>query len=163
MDFHAVTSFFSSLPLDWVILAGFAALAIFDSMRAGPGRAIIFSLAFPLVLVFLQYLPSAQFIDGFLKQFTTPLSQTIIIFILFGALALMIGRMMESFSMESGQIIQSVIAGVSAAIVFAVIWTQLPALTYIWHFNDQVTHLFGETYRFWWLLLAYAGLGFSRA
>lgn len=162
MDIHAVGNFFSHLPLDWVILALFVALVAFDTMRAGPGRAVVFSLAAPLTVLFLQYLPTAQYIDGFLKGFSSSLSQAVIALTVFAALALIISRMMDSFSSDAGRLIQSLVAGVCAALVLAVVWTQLPALSALWHAGAQVQGLFGGTYRFWWLLLAYIGLGFSR-
>ncbi len=156
------TDFFSNIPLDWVIIGGFALLAALDCVRSGVRRVSQVALAFPLAALLMQSLPQAFILGEAAAQFTTPLMQALLLGFVFAVLYVLIGRVGISWGSEAGQTIQAALAGVAAAGVVATMWVATPALDSLWHFGPQVQEIFGEAYRFWWLLGAYGALAYIR-
>lgn len=163
MDTGALQSVSSltALPIDWLIIGVFAALLSFDAMRSGSARAAALAIALPLTQILLAALPSAIFAGSIASQFPEGRGQALLFAIVFALLFLAVYRIVYSFS-DMGGMLQGVIAGVSAAAIAVVIWLQVPALESVWHFGPQVHALFGEPYRFWWLVAAYFGLASFR-
>ncbi len=160
---ETVTSFFSSVPLDYFILGGIVLFIALDSLRSGIGRACAIAVALPLSMLLYPLLKSAILLGSATFLFATPISQALTfggVLVLSYFLARRMG--LEFIDGGMGEPIQAIIAGISIAIIFTVIWLQLPALDTLWHFNDQITALFAEKFRLWWLFGAYAALTFAR-
>lgn len=156
-------AFFSGIPLDYVILGGIVLVIALDSLRSGIGRACAIAVALPLTMLLYPLLKSGVLTSSATFLFETPLSQALT----FGALLIVSYFLARRMGLEfidggMGEPIQAIIAGISIAIIFTVIWIQLPALDTLWHFSDQITSLFTEKFRLWWLLASYAALAFAR-
>ena len=162
MDFSAWGSTFSALPMDWIIIAILIALIALDTLRSGTARAAALMLSLPAALFLTGVLPKAALIGPASAQFTAPLAQVAIFVIIFGALYIVAHRTIFSYS-EGAPVIQAIITGLAATIVLVVVFLQVSALQSLWSFGPQVQAVFGEAYRFWWLLLSYAALAFVRS
>ncbi|MBI4079817.1 hypothetical protein HY414_01130 [Candidatus Kaiserbacteria bacterium] len=162
MNFDAVMSTVTSIPIDWFIIGGFALVAALDCVRSGAKRVTQLALAFPLAALLMQSLPNAYILGGIASQFSTPLMQALLLGVLFVALYLFIGRIGLSWGGGEGQTIQAAIAGVAAAGVVMTMWIATPALQSLWQFGPQIQEIFGETYRFFWLIGAFAALAYVR-
>lgn len=162
MNLDSITSFFVSIPVDWMIIGGFALLAALDCVRSGARRVSQLSLAFPLSALLMQSLPGVYILGDIASQFSTPLMQALILGILFVALYLFLGRIGLSWGGEAGQPIQAALAGVAATGIVVTMWVATPSLQSLWQFGPQVQEVFGETYRFFWLIGAFAALAFVR-
>lgn len=163
MDFDAIIATLSALPIDWVIIAGFAILASFDVMRAGPGRISALALALPVALLLTSTFPRAAFLEQVAIQAATSLLSGIVFLIFAVALFFLLRRMDTSYGIEYGQPMQSVLAGCAATAILVVVWLEVPALQSLWQFGSDVQTIFGEGYRFWWLIGSYASLAFVRS
>lgn len=162
MDFEALKSAFVALPIDWVIIAVFAIIASFDAMRKGPGRISALALALPVALLLTSAFPRAAFLEQIATQASTPLLSAVVFLIFAVALFFLLRRMDTSYGIEYGQPLQSVLAGCAATAILVVVWLEVPALQSLWQFGDDVQKIFGEGYRFWWLISSYASLAFVR-
>ncbi|MBI2612696.1 hypothetical protein HYW59_02695 [Candidatus Kaiserbacteria bacterium] len=163
MNFDSVISAVTNIPIDWMIIGGFALLAALDCVRSGARRVSQLTLAFPLAALLMQSLPQAYLVGDIAKQFSTPLMQALLLGALFVALYIFIGRIGLSWGGEEGQTIQAAIAGVAAAGIVVTMWVATPSLMSLWHFGPQVQEIFGETYRFFWLLGAFAAFAYVRS
>lgn len=162
MDFNAWGAVFTQWPTDWFIIGAVAALMALDALRSGSARAASLALSLPVTLFLLEALPEAMFVGPMVAGLTSPMEQLVIFVVLFVAAYLGAHRIIFTFS-DGGGVVQAIIAGLAGAIVLIVVWLQVPGLQSIWHFGDQVQAVFGEAYRFWWLVAAYAGLAFVRS
>lgn len=162
MDLSGIGNFFAYIPLDWIIIAALAILLAFDCLRSGTKRVIALSLAFPLAYLLFASISSARFLSSLSAQSASPMLQSL----LFGAILVGMYFMMRRISSGYGRseiaLAQSAIASLAASAIVIVIWLQVPALQSIWHFGPQIQAVFGEAYKFWWLLAAYAALAFVR-
>lgn len=161
MDIHALTSFFQHIPLDWILIAIFFALATFDALRSGVTRAAALTLALPITGLFLQYMPNTAYLAVFDKQFSAPVPAAVMSAVVFVILFMLINRMTDSFG-DSGHILQAALAGAALTAVVLVVWLEIPALNAVYHFGPQVQTVFGAAYRLWWLLAAYIALAYVR-
>ena len=147
--------------MDWIFIFGFATLTALDAIRTGPARAIALVLSLPASLLVMQQLPEAFFLGALFAQFTAPLAQLA----MFGAIAVLLyiatHRLIFTFSNGIAPL-QALMVGFAAAAVVLVVWFQVPALDGLWHFGDQVRAVFGEAYRFWWLMASYVILAAAR-
>ena len=162
MDFGAAANIFTQWPVDWILIGAFAAFAALDAMRNGPTRATSLMLSLPAALLLVANLPNALFIGTLVAQFTTPLAQAGVFAVVAVALYFVIHRVIFTFSSGLPPI-QSLIAGLAAAIVVVVVWLQVPGLDAVWNFGDQVRAVFSEAYRFWWLAASYIALAVVRS
>jgi len=163
MNLDAAASIVSSVPIDWMIIGGFTLLAALDCVRSGARRVSQLSLAFPLAALLMQSLPQAYILGDIASQFSTPLMQALLLGVVFVSLYILIGRIGLSWGGEAGQTIQAAMAGVAAAGIVVTMWIATPALSSLWLFGPQIQEIFGETYRFWWLIVSYAALAFVRS
>lgn len=163
MNLDAITSVFSSVPTDWLILGVFAILAAFDILRNGARRASTAALALPVALLLFVTTENTVFIGEIVRQFSTPVLQAVLIGILFAAMYVAIARIGLSWGSEAGQTIQAAVGGVALTAIIATLWLATPALQEVWQFGPQVQEIFGESYRFFWLLGSYAALAFVRS
>ncbi|MBI2610413.1 hypothetical protein HYW60_00540 [Candidatus Kaiserbacteria bacterium] len=166
MDFSSgytlVANFFSAIPTDWFIIGGIVLLSAFDCVRTGVRRVSQIALAFPLSALLMQNLPKAFILGEAAAQFSTPLMQALLLGFVFAVLYVLIGRIGISWGGEEGQPIQAALAGVASAGIVTTMWIATPALDSLWHFGPQVQEIFGEAYRFWWLLGSLAALAYVR-
>lgn len=161
MDIHAVLSIFQHIPLDWIAIAIFFALATFDALRSGVTRAAALTLALPITALLIDYMPNTAYLSVFAKQFSAPVPAAVMAAVTFVILFMLINRMTDSFG-DSGHILQAVLAGAALTAVVLVVWLEIPALTTVYHFGSQVQAVFGAAYRLWWLLAAYITLAYVR-
>ncbi len=146
-----------------MIIGGFTLLAALDCVRSGARRVSQLSLAFPLAALLMQSLPQAFILGDVADQFSTPLMQALLLGVVFVSLYILIGRIGLSWGGEEGLAIQAAIAGVAASGIVVTMWIATPPLQSLWHFGPQVQEIFGETYRFWWLLGSFAALAYLRS
>jgi hypothetical protein len=156
------TNLLAHWPTDWIILGAAAALIALDALRSGPSRAVTLALVAPAAFFFQSLLPNAAYLGSATSGFQFAHKELVIFVIVFVLLYIVIHRMVFSFSDTAGPF-PALIAGIAGAIVLIITWQQVPALDSLWHFGAQVQAVFAESYRFWWLLVAYAGLAFARS
>ena len=163
MTLDAATGFFSYVPTDWIIIVVLAIFIAFDALRSGFGRVTALALSLPATLFLAGSLSQARILSGVAGQFSTPLLKAVLFGIVFAAAYLLVRRMAPSYATGSGEVIQALLAGVAGTITLVVVWLLVPELQSIWHFGSQVQAVFGEAYRFWWIVGSYAVLGFARS
>ncbi len=162
MSFQTVTVFFTHIPTDWIILFALAVFIAFDTLRSGASRAIALALALPLTLVVATNLSDTAILGGVLGAKASPAVQAMAISLVFAVSFYVMLRISRRFSDNSSYPLQALVAGVAAAAALVVFWIQIPSLESVWKFGPQVQHIFGATFRVWWLLGAYAALAFIR-
>ncbi len=162
MDWHALVSVFSNIPLDWVIIAVFAVIMAADALRGGPSRATALALALPLTLLVADALPDARLMGSIAAQLTSPVISAVFDGILLVIVFICMYRIVDTYGVDSSHPIQALLSGIAIAAIAVVVWLQIPALDSVWHFGPQIQSIFGEVYRFWWLLIAYIALAFAR-
>ena len=158
-----ITSILHTLPLDWVILGGIVVVIGIDSLRSGVGRACAFAAALPIALLLHSLLSKAALVGSLGILTGSTLAQALV----FGCIVLLSYILVRRMGLEyldggMGEPIQAVLAGGAVAILFIIIWLQVPALTTIWHFGPQLQGIFAENFRLWWLIGAYSALAFAR-
>lgn len=161
MDIASVSSIFTHWPTDWILIGAFTAFAALDAMRTGPARAAALVLSLPASLLLVEELPEAFLAGSLSAQLASPLAQAGIFAAVAVVLYFAIHRLIFTFSNGLGPI-QALLTGLAATIVLVVVWLQVPGFDAIWHFGDQVQAVFGEAYRFWWLLGSFIALAAVR-
>lgn len=158
-----ISSFFSNLPMGWLILGGLVIVLALDSLRSGVGRAIALSLSLPVAFVLFSLAQKTVILSSVTGLFANSLTKTAVFAIFVVALYFLIRRMGHDY-MDGGmgEPIQSLFAGLSVAIVFVCVWLQLPELKETFALGGQIEMFFGEQFRLWWLLAAYGALAFAR-
>ncbi len=162
MDFNALETLTTQWPTDWIIIGAFAAFMALDALRSGSTRAAALMLSLPAALLVTNALQGSFFLGPLSAQFTAPNAQAGIFVAIAIFLYLAVHRAIFSFS-DSGGVVQALIAGLAVAVVFVVVWLQVPALQSVWQLGPQVQAVFSETYRFWWLIASYVALAFVRS
>lgn len=162
MNLDFLANIYQNVPTDWLIIGAFAIFAAFDVLRAGAKRVTTLALAIPLGVFLYATTSDAILISPILGQFDTPLNNAILTGIFIVLAYILIARIGLSWGGEAGQALQAALAGVSLTAILVTFWIATPALQTFWTFGDQIQLIFGEVYRFWWLIGAYAVLGFVR-
>ena len=163
MGIESLSTLVTQWPTDWILIGACAALAAFDALRGGSGRVAAAALALPTALLLYEKLPATAYLGPFIAQFASPLAQGALFAVIFVALYLFIRRIVGLWGESDGGPVQALIAGIACATVVVTTWMQVPALDSVWHFGPQVQLIFGEAYRFWWLLISFAGLAYVRS
>ncbi len=153
---------FNTLPIDWIILAAIALVIGIECFRSGPARSTALALALPLALVLREALSHAAFIGTLVTSLTMPLAQAAILIALIVGCYVVVSRMTDTFG-GAGGILQALLMGIAVSAMVAVIWIDTSALQSVWHFGPSIQMIFGEAYRFWWLLIALLAIGFARS
>jgi len=157
---ETVQGLFSTVPLDYVFLGGFALLIALDTLRSGTGRASAIALAFPVAAVLFSYAKEAPFLGS---AISSPMLEAVAFLALGVVLFFGIRRMgLEFVSNGMGQPVQAALAGVAATAVVAVIWMHVPALEAFWEFSPHIQSIFAAEFRLFWLLGAFGALAFAR-
>ena len=162
MSIESVLGIFTNIPVDWAILAVFAIFAAFDVVRSGAQRVSMLALALPATVFLIAALSSDAILGPISKQFSTPVLQAVLFAIILVVMYVLAGRLGISYGGESGQPLQALLAGLAVTAILVCIWIGTPALQAVWHFGTQVQGVFGESYRFWWILGGYGALAFIR-
>lgn len=162
MELGNLTNFFGAVPADWIIIGIFVVICLFDAIRSGSGRIATIGLAITLAVPLSGALSKAAFLGALSGQFNTPVLQAA----LFGAtlvvLYFILRRIFIDYGETGGQPIQAMFAAVAVTALIATAWVQTDVLSSVWNFGPQVKNVFGEAYRFWWLIGSFAALAFSK-
>ncbi len=162
IGFDAVMGFFARLPADWIVIGVFIVIVALDFLRGGAKRACSLALALPAAVFVFAALQSAVLIGDISRQFSTPALQSLLFAIVVIIMYILVNKISVSYGGESGKPVQAALAGIAVAAITIIVWTQTPALSNLWNFGTQVQSVFGEAYRFWWLIGSYATLAFVR-
>lgn len=162
MGFDSLAGIYSSIPTDWLILGSITIFIAFDILRSGARRAVSAALALPIALMLFAAAENAVVVGDIARQFETPPLQAALIGILFVVLYVLIGRMGLTWGGEAGQTIQAALGGVALTAIATTFWVAIPPLNSLWTFGPDVQLVFGESYRFFWLIGSYAALAFVR-
>lgn len=161
MDLPSLPSL-ATIPLDWIILSVFALVSIFDAYRSGSGRAAALAVALPVSIYLYPLLAKTAVLAAVIGGFKTPILHLIIFGILFALLFILVSRITYGYADASRQPAQALMAGIAATAVFAACWQMIPDIRTLWTFGPTVAGIFGESYRIFWIIGAYALLAFSR-
>jgi hypothetical protein len=156
------TSLFTTIPLDWIFFGGVIIAVALDSLRSGVGRALAISIALPISLLLFSLLQESAFLSSS-GLFSTPYAEVVALAILVVAMYILVRRMgLDFVDGGMGEPIQAIMAGGAVVVVFACMWLQEPVLSQLWTLSDQIQNVFAESFRFFWLVGAYAALAFAR-
>ena len=156
------TSFFSHLPLDWVLIGLLGIFLVIITLRAGPRLAGALALSFPVVAFVLTTIPSTAFVGGISGQLSAPLPQLILSLVVFVAVFFLVLRMVGQNIGGGALPLSALLCGLSATAVMVVALNQVLGSNPFWHFGPQVQAIFGPAYRLWWVLGSYIVLAFTR-
>jgi hypothetical protein len=156
-------TWFTHIPIDWIVIVVFALLLSFDALRSGSGRATVLVIALPIAAYLSGLLPQTFVLKGAVAALSTPMLSAALFLVVFGIIYILTYRMTYNFGAIPGGLLFAFLAGISASIVTIVIWLQVPALSALWHFGTQVQSIFGAAYALLWLLAAYLILAFVRS
>jgi len=162
MDLSPISSLTSHWPTDWIIIAALVVFITFDAYRSGSGRSSALALAFPLALLLVNALLSAFLIGSLTAQLASVPVQAVIFVVALVALFALMYRITALYS-AGAEIIPALLCGIAATAIVITVWLQVPALQSLYHFSPQVQTVFGESYRFWWLLASYFMLAVARS
>lgn len=163
MDTGSFGNFFSTLPADWIIIGSFAVLMLVDALRVGSARISTIAIAALVAHVVDQSVSSAAFFGPVSAALSTPVLQAVFFSIVFTIIYILIRRIFIDYGELHSQPLQAIFAAIAVTTLVLVVWVQVPALGYIWQFGSQVQSVFGEAFRFWWILIGLAALAFAKA
>ena len=154
--------YFSSIPLDWIIIFAVAILLTIDSIRTGSARGVALALALPPALLINSFFYSAKFLSPLSSAISAELSQAIVFIAVMVAAYFLVRRMMSEYGHRGNSLMQAIICGVATTSLLVVIWLEVPALQSIWNFGTQTNVIFGDAYKFWWFIVSLFALAYAR-
>ena len=162
MNLSAVSSVFSHVPIDWILIVVFVVLIALDAMRGGLSRATALAIALPVTLLLLEFVQDTALLGNLSTILSSPVLE-----LLFDAAALIVifvlmYRLTDTFGSSSSSAVQSLLAAIGTVAIIVTIWIQLPILETVWHFGPQVQYVFGTAYRFWWMIASYIVIAAAR-
>ena len=161
MDIASSTlALFAAWPADWVILSGIAALFALECFKYGSNRTSAIAIAMPVCFLIAQWLPTTFITDTVARELVQPIYLASMFAVVFVGVYLLAYRMVFSFN-STGSVLQALLCGGAAAVIIVVVWIQTPGLKDLWQFSPQITYLFVESYRAWWLVGGYVALAFA--
>ena len=158
----ALQPIIEQLPMDWVVLGLFAAFVAVLTLRTGTQYAVAFSLAAPMTLYVYNALPWTAFIGQYASGLVQPAIQATVVGGILVALCVLIFRMMPRNLLTGAFPIQSILAGVGAAIVLVVVILQFPTLSVYVTLSPLFHTIFGPSFNLYWLIAAYICLAIAR-
>lgn len=161
MDIEAVKGIFSTLPVDVVASVLFATFITVATLRLGASFAISLCLSLIVGNALFAALPNTFMLGGML-QGTTPMVAAAIYGALVLVLTFVMYRMTSTLSDDSARPLFAIATGLAATVVVLTLWHVTPLAT-LWHFNPMIQGIFGDTYRFFWLLLAFVTFAFVKS
>lgn len=163
MDFQGVIATLASWPADFFLLGILFLIATVDTVRSGSARATTLALSFPVAIVIYSALSSAFLVSSLLQQASSELAQAIIFLLILAITLVLMYRIVSPFSSLSVPIMYALLTAAATIAVAIVCWLSVPALGALWNFSPSLQVLFGEAYRFWWLLISMVALAFVRS
>lgn len=157
----ATIRYLSHIPVDWFIAFAVFALAAFDGYRSGAARASAAAIALPLAVFLANMAYSTFALGAALAALHASAYPAAIIGILFVALFLIIGRMVEP-AFGAGGIISALLGGAGGMAVVLPLLAATPALAALFHFSVALQSVFGDAYRLYWIIGGYVALAFAR-
>ncbi len=163
MDFSPISAALSVLPFDWLIIALTFFLITIATMLIGPHYGTTLSLSLPISTFLFQQVQHTFILDQIAKQFATPAPQIAIFLIILTLVCVCMYRILSNLFSPSAYPIQAILTGLATTITLVVFFVQPPLFDIPWwHFGAYVQKIFGESYRFWWLLGSYVAFAFAR-
>lgn len=144
----AITSWFTSVPLDWIILAAFGAIVTIDAIRSGTTRATALALALPVAAFLLTLSGSTAFIGPITSA--SEMTQAIAFLALTVAVFVLAYRGMGYG--DEGSPLQSVMAGVGTTVIAISVWVSTDVLRTMWDFSPSIDAVFGSAYAVFWIV-----------
>lgn len=99
---------------------------------------------------------------GSLVQGATPFVAAGIYSVLVLILMFVIYRMTSSVSDDSARPLFAILTGLATTVIVLTMWHFSPLQTF-WSFNPVIQGAFGETYRLYWLLMAFVAFAFVKS
>jgi len=162
MNVAPIADLFSSVPMDWIIVAVIAIAAVLFTLQGGTSRTIAGAIALLVAFSALGAIPGALVLGNFYEQIGSPLVQAVFSLAAF-VLAYVLMRRIIGSSMRSGAFpLPALLAGLGFTAILLIVWLQIPALDSIWVFGEQARAVFSDPYRLWWLIGSFAALAYSR-
>ena len=152
----------ASLPLDFVLIGVVFAVLAIDSMRAGSARTASLALGFLTAWPLYTLIPTTSLIAGPSAGLTPLISGLLFVALAFAA-AFFIRRAAFIADPGAGQLLQELLAAITAGIIILAVWTSAGALSGLWQFGPLVSFVFAPAYHFWIILAALATLAFARS
>lgn len=151
-----------SWPTEWLIFSVLVIIFTFDSILFGTGKSAALLLAYPLALFLYTAAQSAIVVGATMQQFTAPVHQLVIFAIFLAASWWLVHRAISVFD-GPVPILVSALFGLTTAIGLVVYLILTPPLEPLWQFSNLIQTVFGEAYRFWWLIVSYFVLAYVRS
>lgn len=163
MEASSVLDFFLKLPTDWIVIGSFTMIMLVDALRVGSARISTLAIAALISLLVQDAVPVAAFFAPVAAQLSTPVLQAVFFGVVYVLAYILVRRIFIDYGELHGQPLQAIFAALAVTALIVVVWLQVPALTAVWTFGDQVRAVFSEAFRFWWILLSLAALAFAKA
>ncbi len=154
----AISSWFTSVPLDWFIPVICAVLITLDALRGSTARAAALALALPSASLLAGFVSNTAYFSGVASG--SPMVQGGVFLALVIALFVLSYRMM-GFSDNSGPL-QALLAGLGTTLIAVSIWTSSESLQSLWEFGPSISAVFSDSYRLMWILAGLVLVGFAR-
>ncbi len=159
MDFAGAYSAISQVPVDWLVSGLIFIIVSADALRCGSIRAGAIAISLPLATFLYPMLSLTIGLSAITGHFQSQLAQDISFLVLEAILFACVHQMLYSFD-RSASFLLAMLCGLAATIVVLVVWAQSPILESIWHLSPPLQTVFGQSYRFLWLLGSYLALAF---
>ncbi|MBI5644960.1 hypothetical protein HY970_02570 [Candidatus Kaiserbacteria bacterium] len=163
MNLDAVTSFFTSVSVDLIVIVGFVLVCAIYAARMGVNLPISIAIGLPLT----QFASALMIGSVFVGTLSDPTSESALQTGLFiGTAVLLIGlvhRMTSAYGDLNPSFPLAILTGVATMTVVIDVWVETPALSVLWQFGPSIQSIFAESYRLWWFLGAYLALAFVRS
>lgn len=163
MEAGSIIDFFLALPTDWIIIGSFALIMFVDALRVGSARISTLAVSAIVSMVIYGTVASAALFGPVSAQLSTPVLQAAFFSVIYILSYILVRRVFIDYGELHGQPLQAIFAAVAVTALIVVVWLQIPALSAVWQFGEQVQAVFGEAYRFWWMLVSLAALAFAKA
>lgn len=160
MDVASIISYFTSIPVDWIIFGGCVLFLAFDALRAGPARVTALSLALPVAYLLSSVLPQTAYIGDLVPQSSDAIVAGVFVLLAIG-LFVVFYRIVDS-GLDSLGLGYALLSGFAAAAVLMVILLRLPEDTWPWAVSPSFQAIFGATYALYWMLISYLALALVR-
>ena len=162
-SYSDMAAMFSGVPLGWLVILGLVVLLSLDAMRSGLSRAVAISISLPIAFFLQNLLQQAVFLGPLLGSSESSVVKVVVAGGLLLVVFILVYRMVDTYSTDAYGSLQAVLTGIATTIVLVILWTLISPLNTLWDFGPSVQSSFSESYRFWWLLVAYIAIAFARS
>ena len=154
-----VAAFTGSVSTDVMVLDALLVVLVLLTLYSGAAQAVSIGLASLFAPVLLIFAKEAAFLSAI--PLDTPSYERTFLLILFALLAVLF-KLMTRDILHMTAPMQAIIAGISASCLVLLAWVSTPVLADWFRFGPTITAIFDASFRFWWILVAFALFGFSR-